>query len=257
MKNIYKLSIVLLSVFTFIGCNVDDDDQQMVLEQKSITASLANQSTVIATSDNTTNYELVVNFSEALPSYSTIEYSLNGVTSSVNAYTGDTSVVIPILFEITDNYFDVEISDFIVVNAQARRFVPSIEGNTMIRIVREGFWQATITWDDPANNIEFGIQPMTPIWGDTYDWIDISTELTNLETLEGVLADGNYAILYQFATGTAPTEVNINIAMQTAAGDFSFDVTTGSELFNNVFWFTKSTDTDGTVSYTFYTEDPS
>jgi len=25
MKHIYKLSIILISVFTFIGCNVDDD----------------------------------------------------------------------------------------------------------------------------------------------------------------------------------------------------------------------------------------
>lgn len=254
MKNIYKLSIVLLSVFTFIGCNVDDDDQQMVLEQKSITASLANQSAVIATSDFTTTYELVVNFSEALPSYSTIEYSLNGVTSSANASSGDTSLVIPVLFEVTDNYIDVEVSDFIVVNAQARRFVPSIEGNTMTRIVRESFWQAIITWDDPANDIDFGIQPMTSFWGDTYDWIDTSLGVTNVETLEGSLDDGNYAILAAFYT--APTDVNINIALQTAAGDFSFDLL-ASEDFANVLWFTKSTDTDGTVSYTFYTEDPS
>ena len=39
MKHIYKFSIVLLTVFTFIGCNVDDDDAVTVLPMKELTAS--------------------------------------------------------------------------------------------------------------------------------------------------------------------------------------------------------------------------
>ena len=40
MKHIYKLSVVLLAVFTFVGCNVDDDDAISVLPMKELTASL-------------------------------------------------------------------------------------------------------------------------------------------------------------------------------------------------------------------------
>ena len=64
MKHIYKLSIVLLAVFTFVGCNVDDDDAVSVLPQKLITASLANQGDIIGIPDNATSYDLVINFSE-------------------------------------------------------------------------------------------------------------------------------------------------------------------------------------------------
>jgi acyl-CoA hydrolase len=43
--------------------------------------------------------------------------------------------------------------------------------------------------------------------------------------------------------------------METAAGDFVLDVLAAED--GNVIWFTKSTNTEGNVSYTFYTEDPS
>ena len=43
--------------------------------------------------------------------------------------------------------------------------------------------------------------------------------------------------------------------MATAAGNFVLDVL--AEEDGNVIWFTKSTNTQGKVSYTFYTEDPS
>jgi hypothetical protein len=70
MKHIYKLSIVLLAVFTFVGCNVDDDDAVSVLPMKELTASLAQQVDIIGVEDNATSYDLVINFSEDLPSYS-------------------------------------------------------------------------------------------------------------------------------------------------------------------------------------------
>lgn len=254
MKNIYKLSIVLLSIFTFIGCNVDDDDQVTVLPNKAIFASLDVQSNLIAISDDATSYDLVINFSEALPSYSTIEYSLDGEAStSVSASTGDISVAIPIEFAATDNYHDVDLSDFIVVNSQARRFTPSIDGVSSVRIVRQSYWSASITWADASDDIDFGIQPMTNAWLDTFAWIDTSLGVTNVETLEGSLDDGNYAIYAQFFTGAA--DVNVTYAIETAAGNFSFDLLTTED--GNRLWFTKSTDVDGNVSYTFYTEDPS
>ena len=255
MKHIYKLSIVLLSVFTFIGCNVDDDDQMMVYPTKNISAELAVQRNIFAVPDNATSYDLLINFSEPLPSYSSIEYSLDGgAKTSVSASTGDSSVTISVPFDTDDNFHVVDFSDFIIVNSQARRFNTSFEGNTTATLVRAGYFKATITWEDPSNDIDFGIQPMTSSWVDTYNWLDTSLGITNLETLEASLDDGNYAILAAFYT--SPTDVNVNYALQTSAGEFSFELLT-SEPFANILWFTKSTDLDGNVSYTFYTQDPS
>jgi hypothetical protein len=255
MKNIYKISFVLLSFFAFIGCNVDDDDQEMVLPTKSISASFEKQVQIIAIPDNASSYDLVINFSEELPSYSSVEYSIDGgASATVSASTGDSSVTIPITFALTDNFHDVDISDFIVVNSQARNFTSSIVGNTTVRVMRQGYFTATMTWATPENDIDFGLQPMSSAWVDTYAWIDTSLGITNLEFLEGTLDDGNYAIAAAFYT--SPTDVIVNYSLQTASGDYSFDLLT-SEDFANVLWFTKSSDTDGTVSYTFYTEDPS
>ena len=121
MKHIYKFSIVLLTVFTFIGCNVDDDDSVTVLPMKELTASLSQQVDVIRIADDATSYDLVINFSEALPSYSTIEYSLDGgATTTSSASSGDNTLVIPIAFDEDKFYRDVVLSDFIVVNAAAR-----------------------------------------------------------------------------------------------------------------------------------------
>ena len=64
MKHIYKLSVVLLAVFTFVGCNVDDDDAISVLPMKELTASLEQQVDIIGVEDNATSYDLIIKFSE-------------------------------------------------------------------------------------------------------------------------------------------------------------------------------------------------
>ena len=254
MKNIHKISILLLSVFTFIGCNVDDDDQIMVLPSKNISASFENQAQIIGIPDNAISYDLVIKFSEELPSYSSVEYSIDGGASAiVSASTGDNSVTIPITFAATDNFHDVDISDFIVVNAQARNYTSSITGNTTVRVMRQGYFTATMTWATPENDIDFGLQPMTSAWGDTFDWIDTSLNFFPPEFLEGTLDDGNYAIYV--AWWTSPANVSVNYSIVTAGGNFSFDLLTSQD--GNILWFTKSSDTSGNVSYTFYTEDPS
>ena len=100
MKHIYKLSIVLLAVFTFVGCNVDDDDAVSVLPMKELSASLAQQVDIIGVEDDATSYDLVINFSEDLPSYSSIEYSLDGGATTISsASTGDNTLVISVDFE--------------------------------------------------------------------------------------------------------------------------------------------------------------
>ena len=44
---------------------------------------------------------------------------------SSSASTGDNTLVIPIAFDASDNFHDVDLSDFIVVNAAARNFTTS------------------------------------------------------------------------------------------------------------------------------------
>jgi len=253
MKHLYKFNIILLAVFTFIGCNVDDDDAITVLPVKELTASLVNQGDIIGVSDDATSYDLVISFSEDLPSYATIEYSLDGgATTSSSASTGDNTLVITIPFDVDDNFHDVDLSNFILLNASARNFTTSITGKTSTKLIRQGFFTATISWANYANDIDFGLQPMTSSWVDTFDFIDTSLGFAS-EFLEGQLADGNYAIYAQFFT--QPTDVNVNCDMETAAGDFVLDVLAAED--GNVIWFTKITNTEGNVSYTFYTEDPS
>lgn len=256
MKNIYKLSIVLLSVFTFIGCNVDDDDQQMVLEQKSITASLANQSAVIATSDFTTTYELVVNFSEALPSYSTIEYSLDGgATTTASASTGDNTLTISIPFDVTENSHSVSVSDFIVVNAAARRFTTNLTGNSSVQMVRQGYFSAKMTWEG-GQDLDLILGGLDANWGNPFA-IDASQGVTNEENVSGSqLVDANYGLfVYEWPTNTFSQPVDITFDIVSAGGSFNFTVNAQDIGFH--LWCTKSTDADGNVSWTMYTEDPS
>ena len=256
MKHIYKLSIVLLAVFTFVGCNVDDDDAVSVLPQKLITASLANQGDIIGIPDNATSYDLVINFSEDLPSYSTIEYSLDGgATMSSSSSTGDNSLVITIDFAATDNFHDIDLSDFIVVNASARNFTTGISGNTSARIMRQGFFSAKMTWEG-NQDLDLDLDEMTSSWGWAGNTLDSSAGVTNEENVSDMLADGNYALwVFEWPSNTFSNPVDINFDIVTAGGDFSFAIDAqeaGWQL-----WLTKSTDGDGNVSYTFYTEDPS
>ena len=252
-KYIYKLSFLALAIFAFTGCNVDDDDPQFITAKRTLEAALAQQSAIIAISDSDSSYDLVVNFSEALPSYASIEYSVDGVTSSVSANTGDTSVSIPLDYGVGVNFHDVSLIGFHVVNADARNYIPTIGGVSATRVVKQGFLAITITWADASDDIDFGLQPMTATWGDTFAWIDTSLGVTNSEFLQGdMLADGNYAIFVQFFTPAA--DVTVTYALQSAGGDFSFDLLTSED--GNRLWFTKSTDGDGNVSYNFFTEDP-
>jgi len=256
MKHIYKLSIVLLAVFTFVGCNVDDDDAVSVLPQKLITASLANQGDIIGIPDNATSYDLVINFSEDLPSYSTIEYSLDGgATMSSSSSTGDNSLVITIDFAASDNFHDIDLSDFIVVNASARNFTTGISGNTSARIMRQGFFSAKMTWEG-NQDLDLDLDEMTSSWGWSGNTLDSSAGITNEENVSDMLADGNYALwVFEWPQNTFSNPVDINFDIVTAGGDFSFTI--NAQDFGWQLWLTKSTDSNGNVSYVMYTEDPS
>ncbi len=256
MKHIYKLSIVLLAVFTFIGCNVDDDDPVTVLPQKSLIASLDNQSNIIAIPDDATSYDLVINFSEGLPSYSTIEYSLDGGSKTTSAAsTGDNSLTIPVAFGINENFHDIVISDFTVVNSSARRFLPSIDGNTTVRIMRQGFFSAKLTWEGNQDlDLLFGT--MTNAWAAGF-LLDSSEGITNEENVSGsMLEDGNYGlVVYEWPNNTFSQPVDLNFEIVTAGG--TFNLTKYALDFGFHIWCTKSTDSSGNVSWIMYTEDPS
>ena len=256
MKYIYKLSIILFSVFTFIGCNVDDDDQMTDLPLKDLTAAFQMQTAIIAVPDNATSYDLVIDFSQGLPSYSSIEYSLDGAAStSVSASTGDTSVTIPVAFAATDNFHDVDLSDFIVVNSQARRFSPSIVGNTTVRIMREGYFSAKMTWTT-NQDLDLDLDVMTSSWTWSGSTLDSSAGITNEENVGALLADGNHALyVFEWPSNSFSNPVDITFEVVTAGGNYM--TTINAQEYGWQLWFTKSTDVDGNVSYTFYEEDPS
>ena len=256
MKHIYKLSIVLLAVFTFVGCNVDDDDAVSVLPMKELTASLAQQVDIIGVEDDATSYDLVINFSEDLPSYSSIEYSLDGGATTISsASTGDNTLVISVDFEPTDNFHDIILSDFIVVNAAARNFTTSLTGKTSVRLMRQGFFSAKMTWEG-NQDLDLDLDEMTSSWGWAGNTLDSSAGVTNEENVSDMLADGNYALwVFEWPNNTFSNPVDINFDIVTAGGNFSFSI--NAQDFGWQLWLTKSTDGDGNVSYTFYTEDPS
>ncbi len=253
MKYIYKLSFLMLTVFAFTSCNVDDDDPVTVPAFRNVTASFAIQRDAVAIADDSESYDLVINFSEALPSYSTIEYTLGGVTTTINGNTGANSIAIPLSFPNGVNSQSVSINDFVVVNSAARRVTPVISGVTSTTVARQGYFSATMNWASAVFDLDLGLQPMTPTWVDTFLWIDTSLGVTSQEFVEGEeLADGNYALFIQHFTTAAPVDVTFSIV--SAAGLFTFNLTTVGD--GNHLWFTKSTDGSGNVSYTFFETDP-
>jgi len=256
MKHIYKLSVVLLAVFTFVGCNVDDDDAISVLPMKELTASLEQQVDIIGVEDNATSYDLIIKFSEDLPSYSTIEYSLDGgATTSSSASTGDNTLVISVDFAPADNFHDVDLSDFIVVNAAARNYTTSLTGKTSVRLMRQGFFSAKMTLEG-NQDLDLDLDEMTSSWGWSGNTLDSSAGITNEENVSDMLADGNYALwVFEWPQNTFSNPVDINFDIVTAGGNFSFTI--NAQDFGWQLWLTKSTDASGNVSYTFYTEDPS
>ena len=256
MKHIYKFSIVLLAVFTFVGCNVDDDDAITVLPMKELTASFDKQVNVIAIADNATSYDLVINFSEDLPSYSTVEYSLDGgATTTASASSGDNTLTISIPFDVTENSHSVSVSDFIVVNAAARRFAPNFTGNTSVQMVRQGYFSAKMTWEG-GQDLDLILGGLDANWGNPFA-IDTSQGVTNEENVFGSqLVDANYGLfVYEWPTNTFSQPVDITFDIVSAGGVFNFTVNAQDIGFH--LWCTKSTDADGNVSWTMYTEDPS
>ena len=256
MKHIYKFSIVLLAVFTFVGCNVDDDDAITVLPMKELTASFDKQVNVIAIADNATSYDLVINFSEDLPSYSTVEYSLDGgATTIASASSGDNTLTISIPFDVTENSHSVSVSDFIVVNAAARRFAPNFTGNTSVQMVRQGYFSAKMTWEG-GQDLDLILGGLDANWGNPFA-IDVSQGVTNEENVVGSqLVDANYGLfVYEWPTNTFSQPVDITFDIVSAGGVFNFTVNAQDIGFH--LWCTKSTDADGNVSWTMYTEDPS
>ena len=221
MKHIYKFSIVLLAVFTFVGCNVDDDDAITVLPMKELTASFDKQVNVIAIADNATSYDLVINFSEDLPSYSTVEYSLDGgATTIASASSGDNTLTISIPFDVTENSHSVSVSDFIVVNAAARRFAPNFTGNTSVQMVRQGYFSAKMTWEG-GQDLDLILGGLDANWGNPFA-IDVSQGVTNEENVVGSqLVDANYGLfVYEWPTNTFSQPVDITFDIVSAGGVF-------------------------------------
>lgn len=236
----------MLAVITFTGCGVDDDDPVMVEASRDVTASFADQSAIIGVPDNTETYDLVVNFSEILPSYSTIEYTLNGVLTSVNGNSGASSVSISVPLGVDNDAAEVSLSNFIIVNADQRRVIPVIGGNTSATIIKENAVTATLRWDDTSIDLDFDLDIMTATWGWAFVTPDASSNGTNAETVSAVLPDGNYAFWIWDGTGNVPYTITVT----TVQGIQTFSGVVNGNSWN--LWYTKSGS-----SYTFFEEDPS
>lgn len=251
MKHIYKLSLLVLAVFTFTACAIDDD-APVVDNQTSLVIGL-NMTGNIALPNSTTSYDLAVNFSKPIPDLSRLFYTVDGVETSIDFNTGDIAGSLPITFAANEVTHEVVLTKFVVINSSANNSVAVVGDSNSARVSKEGAFQATLSWPSAVNDLDLGLQPMTSTWGDTFAWIDTSIGITNMEFVEGLLADGNYALFIQHFT--AATSVDVQFDIVTAAGPFTFNVNTSAN--GNVLWFTKATDPGtGEISYTFYTQDP-
>jgi hypothetical protein len=246
-KYIYKFSILTLAIIAFVGCNVDDDDPIVVDPARSLTASSVEQSTTIPVANDATNYDLVINFSQALPSYSSIEYTFDGETRTASANSGATSVTIPVSFGLTDAFHDIVLVDFIMVNASGLNYLPTIDGTTSFKVMKEGAVVGTLTWEGGAD-LDFDFDVMTATWAWAFVTLDASAGTTNSETVAAVVDDGNYA--FWIWTNGAPNDYPYTITVTTVNGTESFNGTVSGNSWN--LWFTKN----GT-SFTFFEEDPS
>lgn len=250
MKHIYKLSLLVLAVFSFTACSIDDD-APVVDNQTTMVIGL-NKTGNVAVPNTTTSYDLAVNFSKPIPDLSRLTYTLDGVEKSVDFNTGDITGSIPVTFTDAEITHEVVLTSFEVINSSANNSAAIVGDANSARVSKEGAFQATMSWPSAVNDLDLGLQPMTAGWGDTFAWIDTSLGITNSEFVEGLLADGNYALFIQHFT--AATSVDVDFNLVTAAGPFSYTVNTTAN--GNVLWFTKTTNPDGTVSYVFYTTDP-
>lgn len=251
MKHIYKLSLLVLAVFSFTACAIDDD-APVVDNQTSLVVGL-NQTGNIGVANGTASYDLALNFSKPIPDLSRLTYTLDGVENSVDFNTGAISGSIPLSFSASEVTHEVILTGFVVINSSANNSVSLVSDSNTVRVSWEGVFQTTLSWPSAANDLDLGLQPMTAAWGDTFAWIDTSLGITNSEFVEGLIADGNYALFIQHFTTAASVDVQFDSV--TAAGPFTHNVNTSAD--GNVLWFTKSTDPGtGEVSYVFYTQDP-
>ncbi|MEQ6122670.1 hypothetical protein AAON49_00550 [Pseudotenacibaculum sp. MALMAid0570] len=250
MKYIYKLSLLVLAVFTFTACAIDDDDP-VVSAERDLAIGL-NRTGVISVPDNTTEYNLGVNFTDVIPELSRLFYTVDGVEQTLTLNSGASTATIPVTFTAAENVHEIVLTGFTIINGAAQNINAVLSSNTTATIAKQGAFIATITWPG-SSDLDVGLQPMTATWADTFAWIDTSLGVTNTEVLEGSpLADGNYAIYFQYFGASAPEDVNVS--MVTGAGILSTDINVTAD--GNAIWFTKETDANGNVSYTIFTQDP-
>lgn len=251
MKHIYKLSLLVLAVFTFTGCAIDDDDP-VVNNERDLVIGL-NRTGIIAVPDDTTVYQLGINFTDVIPELSRLFYTVDGVEQTLTLNTGASTATIPITFAADENSHDVVLTGFTIINGAAQDINAVVSSSNSATIAKQGTFVATITWPG-TSDLDVGLRVMTSTWADGGTWLDTSLGVTNTEILEGSpLADGNYAIFFQYFGAAAPEDVNIS--MLTALGVLTADITVTADGF--ALWITKSTDGDGNISYSILTEDPS
>jgi len=244
-KYIYKLSILALAIFAFTGCSVDDDDPIVVERARDLTAAAVEQTQIIPVMNTTTSYDLVINFSVALPSLANIAYTYDGESRIITGNSGANSVSIPVTFTDEEAFHNIVLTDFIMVNSSALNYVPTIDGMTSFTVMKQDAVVATLAWEGGAD-LDFDLDVMTATWFWSGTTLDMSAGTTNEETVGGILGDGNYA-LWIWTNFAPPTEYTITVL--TVDGSQTFTGTVTGNSWN--LWFTKS---GSTLSW--FEEDP-
>ncbi|MGB0879777.1 MAG: hypothetical protein ACPGTO_04340 [Polaribacter sp.] len=251
MKNIYKIKLFLITLVIFSSCAVDDDVPVQNLTS-TIEASVSN---LVIVPRTTTSYDLVVNLSQTLPASAQIEYTLSNGTTDIIRTNGGGANTITIPVDLDGAlYEEVTLKNLTVLYAENYQTTISSTNNSVL-LVKEDTFSVTMNWADAAFDLDLYFDFLTDTW-DLLGTAASSLGVTNMENIEGFLAaDGNFG-MYVSQWNAYTVEVPYTLSFVTDGGIASYNLTyTGTAGYS--IWFTKTTDADGVVTYTFYEEDPS
>ena len=254
MKNIYKIKLILLALVVFSSCAVDDDEPVQNLTS-TIEASIS--SDLIIVPQTTTSYDLVVNLSQTLPSYSAkVEYTLSdGTTGTVISDGRVDEITIPVNLDGM-LYEKVTLTSMVVLYAGVQGYEVTVSPtNSSVSIIRRDAFSVTMNWETASFNLDMFLVDFSDTWS-PLAVLAAAAGATNSERIAGLLDfDGNFAIyVTQFNPYTL--DVPYTLSFVTDGGLFNYDMTyTGTVGYS--IWFNKTTASDGVVSYTFYEVDPS
>ena len=253
MKNIFKLSLIpILTVMIFSSCAVDDDPEIIVSSKNVISASLS-PSNFQTIPQDATEYDLMINFSEALPDFARLSYTVDGQANTLDVNSGMSSAAITLDYS-TEDYHEVELTSFSLINAHADNNNPQIiETEKEARLLRENTGIASLTWDNDFYDLDLYIFEMNLDFTDWVSFITGSAGTTNMENFSfsdaDILADTNYSIAIFDYWGDADGQLLMLNVIFPDGQIVEKEITVSEDQWYEVH-FTKSVDDNGTPADT-------